>query len=300
MRLGGLAVTLALAVGGCASGPTGDRSQAPSPSRVDVRSAAWPDAVRIAAAGDIASSPTSGAGTASLVQSLDPDVVVTLGDNAYPDGSIEDFRSYYEPTWGAFRDITRPAPGNHEYHTPHAAGYFEYFQDQVQGDRYYAWNAGRWRMYSLNCEIACGKGSAQLAWLKKDLDGIGRRPALGYVHEPPFTCSVRHPPEPKAVRLWRALQAANGRIMLTGHNHGYERFATMRADGTRDATALREFVVGTGGAEFFELRSRCAHRQAQAEGVAGVLDLTLRRHGYSWRFVSVDGDVLDSGDRSIG
>jgi hypothetical protein len=231
---------------------------------------------------------------------LDPDVVATLGDNAYPDGSIQNFRDYYKPTWGAFRGITRPAPGNHEYHTKRAAGYFRYFADQVRDRRYYAWNAGRWRMYSLNCEITCGKGSRQLAWLKADLRDIGNRPALGYLHEPLFSCSDGHPPVSLAAAIWRALQRANGRILLTGHNHGYERFAPMRADGSPAAGAVREFVVGTGGAEFFPLTEPCAHRQAEAGEVAGVLELTLRRHAYEWRFLRDDHTVLDSGQLSIG
>jgi acid phosphatase type 7 len=120
------------------------------------------------------------------------------------------------------------------------------------------------------------------------------------VHEPLFTCSTGHPPVRLAVDIWRALQRANGRILLTGHNHGYERFATMRADGTRARGAVREFVVGTGGAEFYPLSKRCRHRQAKASGVAGVLELTLRRHAYRWQFVRVGGTVLDTGRRHIG
>jgi 3',5'-cyclic AMP phosphodiesterase CpdA len=255
--------------------------------------------VRVAAAGDIAASPTSAEGTARLIESLAPDAVVTLGDNAYTEGSTAQYRTYYNPTWGQFRDITHPAPGNHDYYTADAAGYFRYFADQVGGRPYYAWNAGGWRMYSLNCEIACGKGSAQLRWLRHDLAAIGDRPALGYLHEPLFTCSTGHAPSTKGRGIWRVLDRNGGRILLTGHNHAYERFARQHAFGQLSRNGLREFVVGTGGAERYPLLSSCRHRQAGVDGVDGVLVLRLSPVEYSWRFVGADGRGRDHGTTPI-
>lgn len=224
---------------------------------------------------------------------------MTLGDNAYPEGTIAQFRQYYDPTWGRFRDITRPAPGNHEYYTPQAAGYFRYFADQVDGRRYYAWNAGAWRMYSLNCEIACGRGSRQLRWLRHDLAAIGDRPALGYLHEPLFTCSTGHGGSTIARAIWRVLDRNGGRILLSGHNHAYERFARQHALGQRSDSGVREFVVGTGGAERYPLQPRCRNRQSGVDGADGVLLLRLSPVEYSWRFISTDGRVRDRGDTPI-
>jgi acid phosphatase type 7 len=255
--------------------------------------------VRVAAAGDIASTPTNAEGTARLVELLAPDAVLTLGDNAYDDGTTAEFQLYYDPTWGRFLDITHPAPGNHDYHTPDAAGYFRYFAEQVDDQRYYAWNAGAWRMYSLNCEIACGKGSRQLRWLKNDLETIGNRPALGYVHEPLFTCSTGHGPSPVSRALWRALDRSTGEIMLTGHNHAYERFSRQHSLGQRSVHGIREFVVGTGGAERYPLLSTCRHRQAGVDGVDGVLLLRLSATEYAWRFIGTDGRVRDRGATTI-
>jgi hypothetical protein len=255
--------------------------------------------VTVVAAGDIASSPTSAAGTARLVHELRPDAVITLGDNAYSSGTIADYEHNYAPTWGAFRAITHPAPGNHDYRTAGAAGYFDYFRQQVHGRPYYAWNAGTWRMYSLNCEIPCGTGSPELHWLTRDLAHLGSQPVLAYVHEPLFTCSTGHAPATLAHDIWSVLQRANGRILLTGHNHGYERFGPMAADGTAVPGGIREFVVGTGGAEFYPLRSSCPGREASADQVAGVLELRLAATGYRWRFVAVNGKVLDSGTQQF-
>lgn len=250
--------------------------------------------VTVVAAGDIGKSPESGRATARLIESLNPDAVLTLGDNAYDKGSLEEYRANYQPTWGAFKRITRPVPGNHEYGTSGASGYFDYFGRRVGGRPYYAWNAGAWRMYALNCEVDCGKGSAQLAWLKRDLARNGTRPALAYLHRPRFTCS-EHEPYAGASALWAALQRARGRLMLAGHNHVYERFAKQNARGGFARDGLRQFVVGTGGAAFYGLDTPCARRQAAANDKAGVLVLELRRAGYRWRFVDVDGRVRDQG-----
>lgn len=289
-------VAVALAATACAGGETPSQpgeqvAGARAPLSID---AGVSGTVTVVAAGDIGKSPESGRRTARLIESLAPDAVLTLGDNAYDKGSLEEYRANYRPTWGAFKGITRPVPGNHEYGTSGAAGYFAYFSRRV-GDRpYYAWNAGAWRMYALNCEIDCGAGSAQLAWLRRDLARNGTRPALAYLHRPRFTCS-EHDPYVGASALWAALQRARGRVVLSGHNHVYERFGKQNARGGWSRDGLRQFVVGTGGAELYGLRTPCPRRQASANEAAGVLVLELSRSGYRWRFVGVDGVVRDQG-----
>lgn len=253
------------------------------------------DSVTVLAAGDIAGAPSEGRATAALVRRLRPDAVLALGDNAYESGSTADYARNYAPTWGRFRAITRPVPGNHEYRTSGAAGYFGYFRAQVHGNAYYAWDAGPWRMYALNCEIDCGAGSAQLRWLRRDLTAHRSRPSLAYVHRPRFSCSSEHDPFDGLVAVWGALQKANGRIMLAGHNHAYERFALLDPSGRPAADGLRQFVVGTGGHETYPLDDRCAGRQAADDSTAGVLRLVLSRGSYTWQFVATDGRVIDRG-----
>ena len=126
----------------------------------------------VVAAGDIAScgSPDDEA-TARLLGSI-PGTVLTLGDNAYKDGSVAEYAECYDPTWGRFEGRTRPAPGNHEYYTPGAAGYFGYFGKAAgsPGKGYYSYDLGEWHVISLNsmCENVggCGATSPMLIWLK--------------------------------------------------------------------------------------------------------------------------------------
>jgi alkaline phosphatase len=286
----------ACGLGGDAS-VTERETRQPSSAEPAVREQAA--SVTVVAAGDIARTPSDGKGTAALMAARRPDAVLPLGDLAYDRGSLRELRTNYGPTWGAFKAITRPVPGNHEYRTPGATGYFRYFRHQIHGAAYYAWNAGAWRMYAVNCEVACGKGSRQLAWLVKDLARHPHRPALAYLHEPRFTCSTHHAPGIDLKPLWRALQRATGQVLLSGHNHAYERFARMTAAGTTSRYGLRQFVVGTGGAERYPLLPSCRHRQAQTDRAFGVLELTLRPRSYDWSFVAVSGRVVDSGTTAV-
>lgn len=286
-----LGSTLAAA---CAGADEDGQSVGASPS-TSVAGTKTGRSVTVVAAGDIAKSAAGSRATARLIRSLRPDAVLTLGDNAYDDGSVSDYARKYDPTWGRFKDITRPVPGNHEYHSEGAKGYFAYFADQVRGHAYYAWNAGAWRMYALNCEIDCGPDSRQLRWLRRDVAAHADRPMLAYLHQPRFTCSTRHPPERAVSALWSVLQGGRGRILLSGHNHAYERFAPLDARGSRDPDGLRQFVVGTGGAGLYALEDSCRHRLAGADHTTGVLVLRLEPRRFTWRFVSVTGATIDRG-----
>lgn len=126
--------------------------------------------VTVAAGGDIAKCGASGdEQTAELVKTLNPTRVVTLGDNVYPDGTIWEFLKCYNPSWGAFKAKTKPSPGNHDYHTPAARGYGEYFSRL--DDPWYAWNLRGWRFYSLNSEERIEE---QADWLRNDMEGHPR------------------------------------------------------------------------------------------------------------------------------
>ena len=71
-------------------------------------------------AGDIASCTLHGdAETARLIDGVLANVpgkalVFTAGDNAYDTGSTADYQHCYASTWGRFKKITRPTPGNHD------------------------------------------------------------------------------------------------------------------------------------------------------------------------------------------
>jgi Calcineurin-like phosphoesterase len=266
----------------------------PSPSPTPLLDA---EAV-IAGAGDIAAANRGAEGTAKLLDGIDPDVVYTVGDNAYPRGAARDYASFYEPTWGRHKAETRPTPGNHDYLQPGARPYFDYF-GLLAGERgkgYYAYSLGSWRLYALNSNIPMGVGSPQETWLRVDLAANRASCVLAYWHHPRFSAG-EYGDDVRSEAIWRALYDANAEVVLTGHDHNYQRYAPMSPGGGVDRTrGIRQFVVGTGGNGHYPLVARIdGTREAGDDRSHGVLKLTLSRHGYGWRFIPVPGMTFTDG-----
>lgn len=220
--------------------------------------------------------------------------VLALGDLQYEAATYENFVESYDRSWGRAKVVTRPVPGDHEYDDPGAAGYFEYFGESA-GDPargYYSYDVGSWHLVALNSnceEVACAAGSEQERWLRADLEASAARCTLAYWHEPRFS-SGRHGDETEVAALWRALYDHRAELVLSGDDHDYERFAPQDAAGRSDpARGIRQFVVGTGGVDLRELGEARPNSEVRQSSAFGILELTLRPAGYSWRFVAVPG-----------
>ncbi len=270
----------------------------------------------IAAAGDIACAPedanfNGGAGTATacrqratsdLLAGLGYKAVLTLGDTQYEDGALTRFQAVYAPTWGRVKAITRPAVGNHEYLTPGAAGYFDYFGWRA-GNRtkgYYSFDVGAWHLIALNSNCAavggCHAGSPQERWLRRDLAASDSVCTLAYWHHPRFS-SGNHGSDSRYAAFWRALYEADADVVLAGHDHDYERFGKQSPAGVADPVrGIRQFVVGTGGRSHYPFKVPLPNSEVRKTGTFGVLELTLRAAGYEFRFVPEAGkSFADSG-----
>jgi hypothetical protein len=250
-------------------------------------------------AGDIAdcSSGAEDGATAALIARYPTATVFTLGDNAYEDGSPANYSRCYEPTWGTFKDRTRPTPGNHDYHTSSAAGYFGYFGASAgpSGRGYYSYDLGSWHIISLDSEIDVKAASPQALWLKQDLADHPAMCTLAYWHRPLFTSGAIHPPAVAMRLLFTILYDGGADIVLSGHNHQYERFAPQRPDGTPDAVAgVRYFVAGTGGAGLYDFAAAQPSSEVRYKGF-GVLKLTLGLTDYAWEFLPVAGSSFTDG-----
>ncbi len=257
----------------------------------------------IVAAGDIACAPGTEASsaqcrqatTSDLALSLHPDAVIVAGDLQYDSGTKAAFDASYAPTWGRLRDVTHPAPGNHEYGTKGAAGYFAYWGDRAgpAGKGWYSWDLGGWHLVALNSNcsvVGCGEGSEQLGWLRADLARSTAPCTLAYWHHPRFSSGL-HGDDTSVEPLWQALVAAHADVVVSGHDHHYERFAPTEG--------LRQFVAGTGGRSLYPVFRREPGSEAVAEEF-GVLQLTLDAGGYSWAFHDLAGGVADSGTAHCG
>lgn len=261
----------------------------------------------IAAAGDIASCDWNGdEATAELVDAIAPTRVLTLGDHVYPNGTDAEFAACYEPSWGRHKAKTSPAPGNHDYNTPGATGYYNYFGtaagDPTKG--YYAFDLGAWRFYALNSNCAavpCGTGSAQEQWLRADLAAHPQSCLAAYMHHPRFSSGSVHGSNSVVSSLWNALFDYRADLVLAGHDHVYERFTRLDPTGAIDlARGMRSFVLGTGGASSYSFGTPVTGSEARGAS-RGVLKLILREGSYDWTFVPVAGSSFtDSGSDTCG
>jgi hypothetical protein len=253
------------------------------------------------AAGDIASCGSLGdEATASLLEGP-PTTIAALGDLAYPAGSADSFAGCYDPSWGRFKGNTRPAAGNHDYGTPGAAAYFDYFGAAAgpRGAGYYSYDLGSWHVVVLNSNcrfVACSRGSPQETWLRNDLALHPTLCTLAYFHHPLFASAVASA-TPAVRPLWQALYDAGADVVLNGHAHNYQRFAPQSPSGAADpARGIREFVVGTGGESHRPVGRPLPNREVSDDTTFGVLKLTLLESSYLWRFLpSAGGIFTDAG-----
>lgn len=245
-------------------------------------------------AGDIAVCGGSSDLTARLLDAIGG-TVFTLGDNAYFSGTRQEFRDCYDPTWGRHKSRTRPVPGNHEYQSPGASPYFEYFGVSAgpAGLGYYSFDLGSWHAVALNSVMPVKTGSAQAGWLLQDLGASRASCTIAYWHHPLFS-SGPHGDHPYLRELWRILYDSGADVVLVGHDHAYERFAPQDPDGRADpARGIRQFVVGTGGAPLYQFGGVRANSEVRISAL-GVLKLTLQADTYQWEFIPVSGPA-DSG-----
>jgi acid phosphatase type 7 len=267
--------------------------------------------VEIVTAGDIACDGCAQAATADTIDHLMAGqpvaAVLELGDEAYASGLLSEFQAYYAPAWGRpeILSISHPVPGNHEYATGTATGYFDYFdgagaQTGLAGARdqgYYSFDLGGWHFIALNSSdacrwVSCAAGSPQQQWLVADLAAHPNRCTLAFWHHPRFQAGTTSGELAAAAPLWDALYDAGADVVLNGHEHGYQQLAPLDKDGQVDlAHGIRTFVVGTGGGDYDTTFGgpRAGALETSLISTHGVLQLTLRADGYDWQFLATDG-----------
>jgi calcineurin-like phosphoesterase family protein len=228
--------------------------------------------------------------TAKLLEANPTATVFTAGDNAYPNGNAGDFSACYNPYWGRVKNRTKPTPGNHDYATAGASAYFDYFGDAAgpRGAGYYSFQRGPWLILMLNSEQEIRAGSVQHEWLGEQLAANPTGCQMAIWHRPLFT-SGKNGPNPDMRDMFRVIYELGVDVLINGHDHSYERFAPQDSTGRADPTkGVRQFVVGTGGAELYQRASTAANSEAFSSSY-GVLKLTLTAGTYQWEFIPTAG-----------
>jgi hypothetical protein len=281
------------------AGSIGSRESVTNSRPVGVYSASWP---ALGAAGEVGdcSSPWDSQTATRLDNGgasgpRDIGTIAALGDLAYENGSLDDFNTCYQSSWGTLRSLTKPTPGDLEYQTTGAAGYFGYWGRRAGSPArsWYSYDIGSWHIISLNsnCRFVggCQAGSPQERWLRKDLAAHKTRCTLAYWHHPRFSGGqVTNDDEMQP--FWQALYDYKADVVLSAHAHNYQRFAPQSPTGVADPPrGIREFVVGTGGHHVLQPVAAIANTEAMHDSDWGVLVLTLRDTGYDWSFFPVVG-----------
>lgn len=287
-----MAATVVGAYDGSADASRASRGR---PSRL--RPAASDSTAVLLAAGDIAACTRGAHATALLLDDL-PGEIVVAGDAAYYSARDRDpYRTCYDSTWGRHKQRTHPAIGNHDAEVRMARKYFEYFGAAAgpQPGGYYSFAVGAWHVLALNSMIAMDPRSAQGRWIAADLAANPAKCTLAFLHHPQFS-SGPHAKRWTTRSVFPLLDSAGVDVLISAHDHIYERFAPMRANGTRDEDGVRQFVVGTGGNGLYAIERVQRNSEALSDEEYGVLKLTLEPERYAWEFVPVNhGTFSDSG-----
>ncbi|MGB5303841.1 MAG: Ig-like domain-containing protein [Gemmatimonadota bacterium] len=254
-------------------------------------------AATLVGAGDIADCATPwDEATANLLDGI-PGIVFTAGDNAYEEGTAEEYANCYGPSWGRHKDRTYPATGNHEYHSPDAAPHFEYF-GAAAGDPdkgYYSYEAGAWKVIVLNSNagrVPVGEGSQQEQWLRDELAASDHACTLAYWHHPRFSSGV-YGDDDRFDAFWQALYEYGAELVVVGHEHHYERLAPLNPAGELDpAAGIRQIIAGTGGRYLRPTGIPRTGSEVRNSETFGVLELTLRYDSYDWEFIPVAGQTF--------
>jgi calcineurin-like phosphoesterase family protein len=265
-----------------------------SGSPVTSPGATGPEPSILLAVGDIAYCRGSADEAVGKLAARLPGTIALLGDIAYPNGSSSDYADCFDPTWGAMRDRLRPVPGNHEYETSQASAYFTYFGAAAadRGQGWYSYDLGAWHVVALNSECdaigGCGMGSPEQSWLVSDLAAHPATCTLAYWHHPRYSSGL-HGSNDMTAALWSTLADAGADLVLSGHDHDYERIGPV--DG------IRSFVVGTGGRSLYAWPgSPGPHTERRANDAYGLLELTLNPASFGWRFIrAAGGSFSDAG-----
>ena len=253
-----------------------------------------PAAAVLVGAGDIAScSRTQDAATAALLDAF-PGPVFTAGDNVYSNGTASEFTNCYHPTWGRHKARTYPVPGNHDYNTSGATGYYNYFGaaagDPTKG--YYSFEHGEWHVLVLNSNISRTASSPQVQWLRAQLAASTKLCQLAIWHHPRWTTSSGRVTNSSVKPFWDTLYARGADLIINGHDHSYQRYAPQTPEGFLDPNGLRQITVGTGGASLYSFQPAGFNVEVRNNVAHGVLKLTLRGDSYDWEFLPIAGQTF--------
>jgi tartrate-resistant acid phosphatase type 5 len=256
-----------------------------------------PQSVRFAVIGDYGSGKEAERQVAALVKSWEPEFILTTGDNNYPDGSSatidmhigQFFHEFIAPYKGSFGEGAQenrffPSLGNHDWNTPGAAPYLEYFT-LPGNERYYDFIRGPVHFFVLDSDSrepdGVGRSSQQAAWLQSELAASTSAWQMVFFHHGPYS-SGRHGPVD-----WMQWPFAEWGVdvVLSGHDHTYERIFK---DG------IVYFVNGLGGMTRYDFQEVMEGSQVRYNDDYGAMLVETSVESLLFKFINLDNTEIDT------
>jgi hypothetical protein len=259
--------------------------------------------ITLAAIGDYGSGDSNEADVANLVKSWKPDFILTLGDNNYPAGSAltidtnigQFYHEFIHPYQGRFGEGATsnrffPTLGNHDWWTPGARPYLDYFQ-LPGNERYYKYRHGFVEVFALDSDDLEPDGntpfSRQAMWLRRELLASKAIWKLVYFHEAPYSSGYWHGTWTGEARqmLW-PFKEWGASAVLCAHDHIYERL---------EINGLTYIVNGLGGDRIDQLYLPPTPGSI-TNYIAdhGALRLDATETNLTFRFMNRAGTVIDT------
>jgi hypothetical protein len=237
------------------------------------------------------------ADVANLVKSWNPDFIITTGDNNYFDGSASiidqnvgqyyhDFIHPYVGSYGAGSSINRffPSLGNHDWGTPGAKPYLDYFT-LPGNERYYDFTWGPVHFFAIDSDFDEPDGvsstSTQAQWLQSALGSSTVAWKLVYMHHPPYSSG----PHGSSTRMQWPYQAWGVDAVLVGHDHVYERIIR---------NGFPYFVNGLGGSARYSFGTPISGSQVRYNADHGAMLVEATPTTITFQFISRAGEVIDT------
>jgi hypothetical protein len=253
--------------------------------------------VQFAVLGDFGNAGSGEAAVARMVKSWRPEFLLTTGDNNYPEGAAEtidanigqyfhEFIAPYKGAYGPGASENRffPSLGNHDWMTPGAQPYFDYFT-LPGNERYYDFVRGAVHFFAIDSDFnepdGITAGSKQARWLKQRLSESTTRWQVVYMHHPPYS-SGRHGSTPAAQWPYKEWGAD---LVLAGHDHTYERLLV---------EGLPYVVIGLGGRSIYPFLHNAIGSQVRYNQTLGALRFAANDQGLVYYFINVEGKRIDA------
>ena len=255
------------------------------------------NSVRFAVIGDYGLAGEHLAAVAEFVKSWAPDIILTVGDNNYPEGEVatidENIGAYFHefifPYTGVYGEGAQenrffPALGNHDWNTLSAQPYLDYFA-LPDNERYYDFVWGPVHFFAINSDSRepdrIGRSSKQAAWLRTRLAASTAPWKIVYMHHPPYS-SAQHGSQ---LALQWPYQEWGASAVISGHDHVYERILV---DG------FPYFTNGLGGSpNRYDFISPVPGSQIRYRDAHGAMLVEADMNQITFQFVNVLGELID-------